>query len=60
MPEYRRLIGKNTWHWHKYCSHWPESKFSSLILPSGEPFGDLCSECRVKELIVQFNDMGNK
>lgn len=47
MKEYRRVKGKDTWHWCKNCSNWPTSNYDSHW---GKPTtGEQCNECRAKE-----------
>jgi RNase P subunit RPR2 len=46
MAEYRRIKGKDTWHFCKNCQHWPTSNFDSRTTRPGY---DLCNECRSKE-----------
>lgn len=45
--KYRRLKGKDTWHWCTNCSNWPTGGYDER---DGKPTsGELCNECRAKE-----------
>lgn len=49
MAKYRKLNGKDTWHWCRNCSNWPTANYAKRWdKPTGS--GDeLCNECRAKE-----------
>jgi len=49
MAEYRRIKGKDTWHWCKSCQHWPTSNFDSNYTTTRPTTGELCNECKGKE-----------
>lgn len=50
MTEYRKIHGKDTWHFMKTCWHWPGNSYDSVRLPEGKrPHGELCNECQAKE-----------
>ena len=42
--QYRREVGRHTWHFHRNCPDWP-SEFNLII--SAEPWadGELCKQC---------------
>ena len=51
MPEYRKRVGSDTWHWCKNCSNWPTTGYTSenhagKNRPRG---GELDNECKAKE-----------
>ena len=44
---YRKVKGRDTWHFCKNCSNWPTSNYDER---NGKPTSDeLCDECRKKE-----------
>lgn len=45
--EYRKVKGKDTWHWCKNCGNWPTSNYDSQTVKPTT--GELCNECRRKE-----------
>jgi hypothetical protein len=52
IVEYRRPRGGATWHWCSACSFYPQTDFETVrVKPSS---GELCNECRAKELAKQF------
>jgi hypothetical protein len=43
---YRKIKGRDVWHWCKNCSKWPKSNYDER---SGKPSSnELCDECRSK------------
>ena len=44
---YRKLYGKDAWHWCKNCSNWPTANFEEKATKPTS--GELCNECRAKE-----------
>lgn len=44
---YRKVKGRDTWHWCRNCSNWPTANYeTSSTKPSS---GELCNECKGKE-----------
>lgn len=50
---YRKVIGKDTWHFMLTCQHWPGHTFDEQTLKKGlRPVGgELCDECLGKEKV---------
>ncbi len=46
MP-YRKVKGKDTWHWCTNCSNYPKANFEEQ--PNKPASGELCNECKAKE-----------
>lgn len=44
---YRKIKGKDTWHFCKNCSNWPTSNFDEKATKPTS--GELCNECMGKE-----------
>ncbi len=47
MATYVKGPGKDTWHWCKNCSNYPQS--IGHTSPTKPTSGELCNECRAKE-----------
>jgi len=47
MPEYRKKVGSDTWHFCPQCKQWPDSNFDMKYT---EPVsGEICNECRTRK-----------
>ena len=43
---YRKVKGRDTWHWCRNCSKWPTSNYEER---TSKPNSDeLCNECKAK------------
>ena len=52
MTEYRRLKGRNIWHWCKNCHHFPGRFFDFKYIEytkTSPTTGKLCKKCEEKE-----------
>jgi hypothetical protein len=47
MATYRRVKGRDTWHYCKNCSLWPTSNYEERY--NKPTTGELCNECRSKD-----------
>lgn len=45
--EYRKRKDKDTWHWCKNCSNWPDSNYD--VRYSKPTYGELCNQCKSKD-----------
>lgn len=45
--KYRKVTGRDTWHWCRNCALWPTSGYTeSSTKPTT---GELCNQCKSKE-----------
>jgi hypothetical protein len=49
VTEYRKLKDKDTWHWCKNCSNWPDSNYETKWSDTRPTTGELCDQCKGKE-----------
>lgn len=50
--EYRRIVGRDSWHFNRKCQHWPtgSSKLGEYVARTTKPTsGEMCDECKAKE-----------
>ncbi len=47
MPEYRKRMTSDTWHWFPNCTNWPTYAYVSKDKKPKK--GDLCNQCRAKQ-----------
>lgn len=47
--KYRKVKGKDTWHFCTNCSRWPTSNYDEVDSQTRPSSGELCNECRDKE-----------
>jgi hypothetical protein len=48
--EYRRIRGRDTWHFHPRCQHYRRRPIEDYIISDAKPsYGELCNECQSKQ-----------